>query len=111
MGDEFWARTLDGDKLGFFREGDLLKMLNKLDSTKGGGNDSGSDTDSELSRGTKVTVNYNGKGKYYAGKISRVNSNGTYDIEYNDGDRERGVKRDNIKVSEGSSSKSVNSGV
>ena len=55
---------------------------------------------SKLSSGEKVSVNYGGKGKYYPGKISRKNSNGTYDIEYDDGDRERGVKRSNIKVSD-----------
>ena len=35
MGNEFWVRTLNGDKLGFFRDDNLLVMLNDLDSTGG----------------------------------------------------------------------------
>ena len=75
-----------------------VKRSNIKVAANGGGNGSDTGSDSSLSRGTKVTVNYNGKGKYFPGQISRVNSNGTYDIKYDDGDSERGVKRSNIKV-------------
>ena len=68
----------------------------------GGGRGSRSDDEEqELSRGTKVSVNYHGRGEYFPGSISRVNSNGTYDISYDDGDKELEVKRGYIKVSGG----------
>ena len=39
--------------------------------------------------------------KYFPGKISRARLNGTFDIAYNDGDRETGVARDLIRVVDG----------
>ena len=43
------------------------------------------------SKGSKVEGNYRGKGKYYPGKITRVRLNGTFDISYDDGEKEIGV--------------------
>ncbi|CAN0512985.1 unnamed protein product, partial [Discosporangium mesarthrocarpum] len=40
---------------------------------------------------------YRGRGKYYKGKISRVNSDGTFDINYDDGERERGLAVEHVK--------------
>jgi hypothetical protein len=40
----------------------------------------------------KVNANYKGKGKFFGGKIKRDNRDGTYDIAYDDGDREMGVR-------------------
>ena len=48
--------------------------------------------DNEISRGDRVEARYRGKSKWYKGKITRVNSDDTYDIEYDDGDTERRVK-------------------
>ncbi|GMH99375.1 hypothetical protein TrVE_jg13350, partial [Triparma verrucosa] len=56
-----------------------------------------------LEKGTKVEARYRGKAKYYPGKISRVRSNGTYDINYDDGEKEFGVKKEFIKVLESNS--------
>ncbi|CAM9911399.1 unnamed protein product, partial [Choristocarpus tenellus] len=50
-----------------------------------------------LREGNKVEARYRGRGKYYKGKITRVNSDGTFDIHYNDGEKERGVAEDYIK--------------
>jgi len=44
-----------------------------------------------LTAGTRVKAKYGGK-KWFKGKITRVNDDGTYDVLYEDGDRERGVK-------------------
>jgi hypothetical protein len=41
-----------------------------------------------------VEANYRGKGKYYGGKISRVRLNGTFDVDYDDGEKEQGVGED-----------------
>ena len=35
--------------------------------------------------------------RYYKGEIARVNSDGTYDIRFDDGERKRGVRDDQIK--------------
>ena len=35
--------------------------------------------------------------RYYKGEITRVNSDGTYDIRFDDGERKRGVRDDQIK--------------
>ena len=43
--------------------------------------------------------------KYYGGEITRANSDGTYDIKFEDGERKSGVKRSQIK-SKSSSKKS-----
>jgi hypothetical protein len=50
-----------------------------------------------LEEGMKVEVNYKGKGKWFKGKISRVRLNRTFDIEYDDGDRESGVEKENVR--------------
>ena len=39
--------------------------------------------------------------KYYGGEILRVNSDGTYDIKFDDGERKRGVEADRIKGGSG----------
>jgi hypothetical protein len=49
----------------------------------------------------KVEANYKGKGKYYPGKIFRCRLNGTYDINYDDGDRESGVEAEMIRSRDG----------
>ncbi len=54
--------------------------------------------EAELKEGTAVEADYKGKGKYYAGKISRVRLNGTFDIDYDDGEKELGVPRSAIKA-------------
>jgi hypothetical protein len=53
---------------------------------------------SVLEVGTSVEADYRGKGKYYAGKISRVRANDTFDIDYDDGEKEMMVTRDLIRV-------------
>ena len=43
-------------------------------------------------------MRYNGKTKFYPGVISRVNEGGTYDITYNDGDKESKAKPEFIRL-------------
>ena len=52
----------------------------------------------KLEVGTRVEANYRGRGKYYAGKISRVRLNGTFDVDYDDNEKEMGLARDLIRV-------------
>lgn len=55
-----------------------------------------------LAVGTAVTVNYRKSGNYFPGKVSCVNADGTYEIEYDDGDSEGKVKPENVHVLESS---------
>jgi len=53
----------------------------------GGGKDDDDNKKSsktKLEEGMKVEARYRGKLKWYPGKITRVRSNGTYDIDYDD---------------------------
>mgnify|MGYP003328269067 CR=1 FL=1 len=56
--------------------------------------DSGTDTagEDDFARGDKIEADYKGKGKMYAGEITRVHDDGTYNIRYDDGDEERYVE-------------------
>jgi hypothetical protein len=58
---------------------------------RGGSGGGGSASGGKLYEGDKVEANYRGKGKWYPGKVSRVRLNGTYDIAYDDGEREPGL--------------------
>ena len=72
---------------------------------EGGGGGGG-----ELEVGTKVEARYRGRSKYYSGMIAHVRLNGTYDVHYDDGEKELGVKRDLIKGGERGDSRSRSCG-
>merc|ERR1719261_627831 len=55
----------------------------------------------KLSAGTRVEARYQGRTKYYPGKILRARISGKYDIAYDDGEREMQVTRDMIRVLDG----------
>ena len=62
--------------------------------------DSGSDDDRRgggARVGDKVEARYRGRSKYYPGKISRVHSDGTFDIDYDDGEQETRVLEEYVK--------------
>jgi len=67
----------------------------------GGGRDSSPSRRSRLEEGMKVKANYRGKGKMFGGTIKRDNGDGTYDINYDDGDREQGVREADIEADDG----------
>ena len=79
-----------------------LRVAGSGGGGSGGGGSSGAGGDM-LEVGTAVEADYAGKGNYYPGKINRVNedddpSKVTYDVLYDDGDRERGVPRSRLRV-------------
>ena len=43
--------------------------------------------------GDRVEADFRGRGKFYPGEISRDRGDGTYDIAYDDGDREARVAK------------------
>ena len=75
----------DGEKeLGVGRE--LIRSLEgkrRSPSPPSGGRRESTD---ELREGSKVEARYKGGAKWFAGKITRARSDGTYDVEYEDGD-------------------------
>jgi len=84
----------DGDKEKFVRAKDVKKLAGSPRASR-----KGSDTEDEpgLSKGDRVEARYKGGSKYYKGRISRVNRDGTYDIKYDDGDAEFMVRKSSIK--------------
>merc|ERR1711880_14405 len=65
--------------------------------------------DAGYERGDKVEAKVSGWTKYYPGEITRVNSDGTYDIKFEDGERKSGVKKSQIKSKSSSSSRKSSS--
>ena len=51
-----------------------------------------------LAEGNKIEANYHGNGKYYPGKIARDNKDGTYDVDYDDGEKETRVEEKLIRL-------------
>jgi hypothetical protein len=47
--------------------------------------------------GDEIEANYNGKGTWFKGRVSRVRGDNTCDIEYEDGDIEKRVQASNIR--------------
>ena len=68
--------------------------------------DAGSDSDrrsDRLREGDKIEADYRGRGRFYPGKISRDRGDDTYDIAYDDGERETRVSKRLIRKQRGSS--------
>lgn len=51
-----------------------------------------------FSKGEKVKARYKGGAKYFAGKVTRLRDDGTFDIEYDDGDVETRVEASRIEA-------------
>ena len=47
--------------------------------------------------GDKVEAQYRGREKFYPGVVARANVDGTYDVDYDDGEQERGVKARHVR--------------
>jgi len=61
-------------------------------------------TDEEVNtglEGTAIEASYRGLGKWYHGKITRDHGDGTFDVVYSDGEKEKGVSEDNIRTVKG----------
>merc|ERR1719171_1093331 len=76
------------------------ELIRSLESGVGG-RDSSPSRRTRLEEGMKVKANFKGKGKMFGGTIKRDNRDGTYDISYDDGDREMGVREADIEAQEG----------
>jgi hypothetical protein len=75
--------------------------LERGGSRSGGGEGEGAearDDPSALQVGTRVEAAFRGGYRFYLGTVSCVNADGTYTIDYDDGERERGVEEAHIRV-------------
>ncbi|KAG6620806.1 Cytidine deaminase [Phytophthora cinnamomi] len=73
---------------------ELIRLLGK----KGGGDSDDDPKTKKFKEGDKVEAQYKGKSKFYPGVISRCRLNGTYDIDYDDGEKETGVAAELIRL-------------
>ncbi|CAM9994799.1 unnamed protein product, partial [Ectocarpus sp. 13 AM-2016] len=73
-------------------------------TSEGGRGGSGRARALTLMEGDEVEANFRSRGRFYPGRISRVNLDGTFDIDYDDGEKERGVTDDLIRASDRGSS-------
>ena len=77
------------------------ELIRPLEKPKSRRDDLDLDAEKEkIVEGTKVEARFKGRSKYYPGKVSRVRLNGTYDIDYDDGEKEASVTKDLIRVLE-----------
>lgn len=51
-----------------------------------------------LAKGSKVEANYRCQGKWYPGEIIREHPDDTVDVDYDDGERETRIKRENVRL-------------
>eukprot|EP01034_Spumella_vulgaris_P047366 gene47366-biopygen13914 len=56
-----------------------------------------------LEEGAKVEGNYRGKGRWYPGRISKVNRDGSFNVDYDDGEKEQFLAEDMIRLVGGGS--------
>ena len=56
------------------------------------------DQETTLQENDQVEAKCDGWTRYFKGKITNVNSDGSYDITFEDGERKRGVEKNKIKV-------------
>ena len=63
-----------------------------------------------LAVGAAVEARHNGGRKWYPGKISKAHDDGTFDVAYDDGDRESGVVKEFVRPAGGSPRRSPRKG-
>ena len=82
----------------------------RSNSASGYGRPSSSTAADRIGEGDKVEANYRGRGRFYPGHIRTDNYDGTYDIDYDDGEKESGVRKELIRRTSGSSARRERSG-
>jgi hypothetical protein len=76
---------------------ELIRLVNSSKNNNTADTVVGSDN-SGLQVGAAIEARYEGRARYYAATVARVNSDGTYDINYSDGERELGVAAEYVKL-------------
>ena len=88
----------DGEKEYKVKE-ELIRSLEATGGGRGGG--SGGGGSGRLEEGAKVEARYRGGSRYFPGKIRRENRDGTFDIDYDDGEKEMGVPEEFVRLVDG----------
>ncbi len=57
-------------------------------------------SEAKLEAGCKIEANYRGLGKWYPGKIKLIRDDGTFDIDYDDGETESKVTKELVRLFE-----------
>ncbi|POM77784.1 hypothetical protein PHPALM_4774 [Phytophthora palmivora] len=86
----------DGEK-----ETGVAAELIRLVGKKSGGDSDDDPKQKKFKEGDKVEAQYKGKSRFYPGVISRCRLNGTYDIDYDDGEKETGVAAELVRLMNG----------
>ncbi|CBJ33221.1 calmodulin-like myosin-light chain [Ectocarpus siliculosus] len=81
-------------------------LVRVLESSKGERTGSGD----RLEEGMRVEAKYKGRSRYYPGRISRIHRDGSCDIDYDDGEKERLVDPSLVRVLESSKGERTGSG-
>ena len=92
----------DGEKESHVKE----KYIKKRSSSRSRSRSRSPKRSKKPREGDKVEADFKGRGKWYMGKVKRVHSNETYDVEFEDGDSEKRVELKRIKVKGGDRSRS-----
>ncbi|CAM9578665.1 unnamed protein product [Choristocarpus tenellus] len=93
----------------------LIRYPNSTGEARGIGGHPGSTSDSEDKKkgrraGEKVEARFRGKSKWFRGKVTRENADGTLDIRYDDGDEEKRVETHLVRQLENLNTKMATSG-
>ena len=64
----------------------------------------GSSAPEKFLEGDKVEGNYRGRGRWHPGRIKRVNNDDSYDIDYDDGEKEARMRPEMVRAIGGTSS-------
>merc|ERR1719230_2314741 len=81
----------DGERETGVEKGMIRALDTEDDGDRRGGGRGGGGSSKKLEQGDKVEARHGGGSKWYPGTITRCRLNGSYDIRYDDGDREQGV--------------------
>ena len=76
----------------------MADLIRPLDGAAASPSRHADEREVELVVGTKVEARYQERAKWYAGTITRVRLNGTFDIDYDDGEKEMGVKKEMVRA-------------
>merc|ERR1712146_88520 len=98
--DTFQVLYDNGKKEKFVKREYIRRLEDDSGSDNSDSDSSDSDSEDEddsISVGDHVEARFGGRKKWYKATVMRENRDGTYDLKYDDGDRERSVKRDLIR--------------
>merc|ERR1711871_1396373 len=96
--DTFQVLYDNGKKEKFVKRDNIRTLDDDSDSDDSSkSSDDDDNDDNEISVGDQVEARFGGRKRWYKATVMRKNRDGTFDLKYDDGDRERSVKRELIR--------------